>query len=117
MGLYYDLPIYRASYQLVLAVYKLVRNFKKEYKYTLGQEMKHSAMQMVLYIFRANSAVDKREDLRTLSDYLEYLKLQLRLCVDMRLITPAQHAEMWEQMGVIGKQLTGWRKASEGVKG
>ena len=113
MGLYYELPIYKASYQLVLTLYRLTRNFKKEHKYTLGQEMKHNASQMVLCIFRANSAVDKREDLRILSDYLEYLKLQLRLCVDMRLITPAQHAEVFEEMNVIGKQVTGWRKASE----
>jgi hypothetical protein len=111
MALYYELPIYKDTYSLLLAIFKLTRNFKREYKYTIGQEMKHSVMQMVQHIFHANTSLDKREDLRLLDSSFEMLKLQLRLCVDLRLISPEQQAGVWEFLNSIGRQLTGWKKS------
>ena len=39
MALYTDLPIYRDTYQLILKVFEYTKEFAKEYKYTLGQDM------------------------------------------------------------------------------
>jgi hypothetical protein len=36
----YDLPVYQDTYKLVLAVFKLTKDFPKEYKYTLEKDMK-----------------------------------------------------------------------------
>jgi hypothetical protein len=113
MALYYDLPIYKACYQLLLFLFGITRNFNREFKYTIGQEMKNNAMQMVVHVFRANSSHHKTPELLALSDSMEILKLQLRLCADMRIISPAKQADVWEQMDIIGKQVSGWRKASE----
>jgi len=44
MVLYYDLPVYRDTYKLVLAVFELTKDFPKEYKYTLGQDMKRELL-------------------------------------------------------------------------
>jgi hypothetical protein len=112
MALYYELPIYKETYSLILNLFKLTRNFSREYKYTIGQEIKRNSMQMVQYIFKANSARDKSQVLLDLSDCFEILKLQLRLCMDMRLISIQQHADIWKTIDSIGKQLTGWKKAS-----
>ena len=112
MALYYELPIYKETYRLLLDLFKLTRNFSREYKYTIGQDMKQNGLKMVLCIFKANSAEDKSQALTEMSDGFEILKLELRLCVDMRLITPEQHAAVWSSMDAIGKQLTGWRKAN-----
>jgi hypothetical protein len=113
MALYYNLPIYKSCYDLLQDLYSLTRHFNREFKYTLGQEMKNSAMQMVLYVFKANSAVNREPFLDELSDRFEILKLQVRLCVDMHLISASQHAKLWEKMEGIGKQLTGWKKANQ----
>lgn len=43
MALAEELPVYKASYDLVLAVFNITRNFKKEYKYTLGESLKNEA--------------------------------------------------------------------------
>jgi hypothetical protein len=112
MALYYDLPIYKASYSLLLNLFRLTRTFNREYKYTLGQEMKTNAMKMVQFIFNANTSRDKLPALSSLSNHFELLRLQLRLCNDMHLINSVQYAAIWEQMDEIGKQLTGWQKAS-----
>jgi hypothetical protein len=40
MVLYYDLPVYGDTYRLVLKIFEVTQDFGKEYKFTLGQDMK-----------------------------------------------------------------------------
>ena len=35
MVLYYDLPVYRDNYKLILKIFEWTRDFSKDYKYTL----------------------------------------------------------------------------------
>ena len=56
MALYYDLPVYRDTYRLVLKIFEVTKDFPKEYKYSLGQDMKRDALQLVRRIYRANKA-------------------------------------------------------------
>lgn len=42
MALYTELPVYRDTYQLVLKVFELTKDFSREFKYTLGQEMRYN---------------------------------------------------------------------------
>ena len=35
MTLYYYLPVYKASYDLLLVIFKLTKDFEREYKYTM----------------------------------------------------------------------------------
>ncbi len=34
MALYYDLPVFKDVYKLILLIYSLIKDFSKEYKYT-----------------------------------------------------------------------------------
>jgi len=38
MALYYDLPVYRDTYKLILKIFECTKDFSKEFKYTLGQD-------------------------------------------------------------------------------
>jgi hypothetical protein len=38
MALYYDLPVYRDTYKLILKIFEYSKDFP-DYKYTLGQDM------------------------------------------------------------------------------
>ncbi|GHT00159.1 hypothetical protein FACS189421_11860 [Bacteroidia bacterium] len=109
MALYYELPIYKDTYQLVMQVFRLTRNFSREYKYTIGQDIKKDSMEMVRHIFKANSTNDKGPHLQNMYDTLEVVKLQLRICVDMRLISPKQQSDIWLLVDSIGRQLMGWK--------
>lgn len=44
MELYYDLPVYRDTYKLILKIFEYTKDFPKGYKYTLGQDMKRDAL-------------------------------------------------------------------------
>lgn len=47
MALYYDLPVYRDTYQLILKIFEVTKDFPKDFKYSLGQDMKRDALQLV----------------------------------------------------------------------
>ncbi len=76
MALYYELPVYRDVYKLILMIFECSKDFSKEYKYTLGQDMKRDALQLVRNIYRANKSANKKEHLEAFLD-----KLSNILCV------------------------------------
>jgi len=112
MALYYDLPVYKDTYQLILKIFELTKEFSREYKYTLGQDMKRDALQLVRSIYRANKASQKKEHLEKFIDDFELLKLEIRLAVDMKIMSIRKQAELSLLLEGIGKQITGWRNAS-----
>ena len=59
MALYYDLPVFKDVYKLTLLIYSLTKDFSKEYKYTLGQDLKKDVMVLVRSIYSANKAQNK----------------------------------------------------------
>lgn len=113
MALYYSLPVYRDTYRLILLLFRLTREFPREYKYTIGQDIKHDTMQLVRHIYRANQRGERKEHLQNFTDDFELVKLQVRLCHDMRLVTPNQFSEVILLMDSIGKQISGWSKSSQ----
>ena len=98
MALYYDLPVFKEVYQLVLKIFEYTKDFPKEYKYTLGQDMKRDGIQLVRSIYRANKAKDKKEYLEAFLDDFEVLKLEIRLCVDMKILSIKKQAELSQMM-------------------
>jgi 23S rRNA-intervening sequence protein len=64
MALYYDLPVYRDVYRLILKIFEFTKDFPREYKYSLGQDLKHDSIVLVRSIYRANKAKsNKRKQL------------------------------------------------------
>jgi hypothetical protein len=98
MALYYDLPVFKEVYQLILKIFEYTKDFPKEYKHTLGQDMKRDGIQLVRSIYRANKSKDKREYLEQFLDDFEVLKLEIRLCVDMKIISIKKQAELSQMM-------------------
>lgn len=112
MVLYTELPVYRDTYQLILRIFEITKEFSKEYKYTIGQDMKRDALSLMRSIYRANKHDNRTAHLEVFLDELELLKLEIRLCVDMKLMPIRKQAVISELLERIGKQVTGWRNAT-----
>ena len=82
MGLYYDLPVFRDVYRLSQSLFEVTSHFSREYKYSLGQDIKRDGLNLVRSIYRANKYKDKAPYLEAFLDDFELLKLELRLCND-----------------------------------
>ena len=54
--------------------------------------MKRDAIQLVRSIYRANKSTNKKEYLETFLDDFEMLKLEIRLCTDMKILPMKKHA-------------------------
>ena len=113
MALYYDLPVFKDVYKMTLRIFELTSNFSREYKYTLGQDLKRDCILLVRSIYRANKCKDKVFYLEQFLDSFEVVKLEVRLCTDLKLISIKQQAELALLMENIGKQITGWRNAQK----
>lgn len=93
MALYYDLKVFKDVYQLILKIFEYTKDFPREYKYPLGQDMKRDAIVLVRSIYRANKAKSKTEYLEKFLDDFEILKLEVRLCVDMKILSIKKQSE------------------------
>ena len=50
--------------------------------------------------------------METFLDDFELLKLEVRLCTDMKILSIKKQAQLSFLMDGIGKQITGWRNAN-----
>ena len=94
MALTEQLHVYRDVYRLIMIVFQVTQNYPRDYKYSLGQDMKRDSLNLVRSIYRANRSVLKREWLEDFLDDFEILKLEVRLSVDLHLLTLRKQAEM-----------------------
>ncbi len=112
MALYTELPVYRDTYQLTLKVFEYTREFARDYKFTLGEDMRRDVLKLTSSIYRANKSTSKAEHLDGFLDEFELLKLKIRLCVDMKLLPMRKQALLSGLLESIKKQVIGWRNAN-----
>lgn len=111
MAIYSDLPVYKASYGLLVNIFDLSRQFPREYKYTIGEKLKNEAIDMITNIYRANSREEKKELLQRARENVEAIRLYLRLLRDLRQLSIPKFVEVSERVENISKQLAGWHKS------
>lgn len=116
MALYYNLPVYKDTYQLILLVYGITKEFPREYKYSLGQDMKRDDMELVRSIYRANRSLEKKRFLEEYLEQFELLKLEIRIAHDLRVLGLKNYADISVLMDNIGKQVTGWKNYVENTE-
>ena len=110
--LYQDLPVFGEVYALTVKVFTVTQDFPREYKFTLGQDMKRDCLVLLRSIYRINKSRDKAELLEGFLDDFELFRLQVRLATDMKLMSVRKQAELAVVMDSIARQITGWRNAS-----
>ncbi|MFI1770378.1 four helix bundle protein, partial [Thalassobellus citreus] len=81
------LPVYRDTYKLVLEVFVSTKTFPKEYKYSLGRDMERDVLVLMRCIYRTNRSQEKTVFLNDFLDNFEILKLEIRVCVDLKLVS------------------------------
>ena len=112
MAQYRHLPIYRLTYELLQKVMVVTKDFPREYKFSLGQNIKDEVIGLVVLIYRANSSQNKTDHIEILLERLQVVELLLRLSHDMRLIPMKSYAGVVEMTESLGKQAQGWRRVA-----
>ncbi len=112
MALYYTLPVYKASYKLVILLFSNSDNFAREYKYTVGQKMKEEGAELIKNIYRANKAMDKSAAIGEARENVEMIRLFVRLMQEFDQIGLKKFVEINLNIEEVSKQLANWEKYS-----
>ena len=110
-----NLPIYRVTYELATHVTRVTQHMPKHLRPTLATRIQGEAFDLVIYVYRAQAARDRnerRQHIERIIEGIQVLELTLRLCMDMRLISPKQHAQAAELTQAVGRQAGGWKKST-----
>ncbi|MGK0316870.1 MAG: hypothetical protein ACI86M_003108 [Saprospiraceae bacterium] len=86
MGLHQELPVYKASYDILLAIFEFTKSFIKDYKYTVGESLKKETIELLTLIYRANSRQNKGDVLQEARERIEVIQLFIRFMKDMKQI-------------------------------
>ncbi|MFA5917069.1 MAG: four helix bundle protein [Candidatus Gracilibacteria bacterium] len=117
MTIYNNLPVYKTSYDLLLQVFEVVKNFTKEYKYTLGDKIKNEIIALITSIYRANNSFEKRlENIRQAREQIEVLRLYIRIIKDLKLVKLEKFADLNENIESLSKQLLAWENSLKNKK-
>lgn len=112
MTIYNNLPVYKTSYDLLLDTFEQVKNFTKEYKYTLGDKIKNEIVELITSIYRANNSFENRlENIKKSREQIEVLRLYIRLTKDLKLIKLERFVDLNEKIESLSKQLRAWEKS------
>lgn len=112
MALYSELPVYKAAYGLMLRLVSMSVSWQRDYRYTLGQEVKQELVDLLVLIYRVNSTREKGDVLREAREVMERVKIRVRLLRDLRQIGERPYALLADEMGSISKQLAAWQAKS-----
>ncbi len=112
MALFTNLPVYKLGYDLLIEIYKRTKLFSKEYKYTIGEQLKKETLQLLIAIYKANKskAKDRILYIETARQHLEVVRLLLRLTKDLQVLGVKSFVYLNMQAEQLSIQLVAWQK-------
>ena len=111
-SLYENLAIYKQALDLVVYFEKIVRNFSRYHKYTVGTELRNLSKEILKLIVKANSVKDRREMLLKIREKTEELKILIKVCKEIEAFSSFQSFEYAIRSTVdIAKQNEGWLRS------
>lgn len=110
MALADQLPVYKASYDMTLILFHVIKKYSKEFKYTLWEQLKKDCLALIASIYRANTLLDKKQTIREARWHLEWVRVLMRLSKDLHVVWLEKYIIIQESIDIISKQLTAWEK-------
>ncbi|MDE5623126.1 MAG: four helix bundle protein [Alistipes sp.] len=113
MAIYDNLPVFKATYDLLLQVVKLSVHIRRDARYTMGESLKKEIIGLCICIYRANMTSEKGPLIEEAREKLVPIKLLIRLLHDTQQLSTKQYAMLCEHLDTITKQLSAWQKYAQ----
>lgn len=110
MALYYNLPVYKDSYDLMLHLFLQTKSLPKEYKYTIGEKLKNEALSLIIAIYETTK-LQQQEKVAAIEKaraYLEIIRLLVRILKDLKIWSLKTIVLLNTKIETISKQLSKW---------
>ena len=112
MALYVDLPVYKATYDLLLMVYKRENSLPREHRYSIVMELKRYLVDILSMVARANASRDKVQYLSRARIDLEEVRIRFRILSDLHLLGSSFFGDICLREESISKQLAAWHNSA-----
>ena len=100
------------AYDLVLWLVQKVEKFPKSYRFSVGQRLIDTGLDLLLLLVDAAYRKEKREPLRAAGLRTNALRFLLRLAHDLRLLSESAYAFATERLDEVGRMVGGWERAA-----
>jgi len=112
MTRYEHLPIYKKVMELTIYFERIVRNFSRYHKYTLGSDLRQGSREIVGLIIKANSTVERLTSLLELRERLEGLMVLVRISKEVKAFSHFNsYAYAADLLVELSRQNKGWIKS------
>ena len=108
MALFDQLPVYKVCYDLLLQLYQVSKNMERDYKFTLGENIKNETTTLIIQIYKANTQYNKKESLLIAKEKVEVIRLLLRVYKDLKQLSVQQYVTVSDQLESVSKQINAW---------
>jgi len=93
-------------------VVERVAKFPREHKYTVGDRLVETCLDITCCLVEASYRRDKQADLAAASRALVRARVLVRLARSLRCMSEAQHLHFAKESDEIGRMLGGWQRAA-----
>ena len=111
MATYDNLPVYKKTYDLLTQLFRISQNMERDYKFTIGENLKKEVIELIMNVYRANCRTEKMSLIETARENTEVVRLLLRLLQDMKQIGLNEFVSVNEKIEDISKQLSYWQRS------
>ena len=105
-----NVQVYKDTFDLLLFVYTTLHDMRREYRYTLGEEMKRTLQNLLTAIYEARKTTPRSVMLIEALHWAYHAKVLYRTMDELGLLKDWQCAGYITQLSSISKQLTNWQK-------
>ena len=113
MAIYTKLNVYKVTYSLLFELLTASKSFNRDFKYTLGENLKNEMIQVMMSIWRANRNYNKIDYIEEAREGIEKCRLYIRLLYDLRQISMENFTKWNIAVQNISKQLSGWNNSEK----
>jgi len=108
-----DLDAYKEAHKLVLMIYKVTKNFPREERYSLTDQMRRAAVSIASNIaegFSRSTTKDKYQFYTMSQGSLSELQSQLLIARDLKYLIPQTFNQIAQQSIIVGKLVSGLKR-------
>ena len=104
-------PIYRATYELTVAITRFLKFCPNDYKPTLGMLLQTEILKMEAVVFHVNDSENKRNSIQKALDSCYFVRMIIRLFLDLAIMKLETNIALNNYIDECAKQLAGWKKS------
>lgn len=108
LPVYEQVAVYKEAFDLLVFVYRMTPGMRRDYRFTLGEEMKLTLQDMMEHIYEANKTRPKSDLIYAALSSSYRAKVLYRMMDELSLLRDWQCVEYIRRLASISKQLTAW---------